>query len=532
MEKNLVSMARDLEKLRAEHTNAENRAHHNSGVASYNGGYPVQDGTYGTMSQQGYGDGYSMHSQEAVPTGNNLQQGANPGESDLNKSHAEANKYMTVQDGNSTYHSTNGNLVQDANLYRPPDWKPAQEWEMHKAPDGKPFYHNQLTGATQWEKPTSLDSQHYVQAAQVPGQVLEGGHFPSVQPNNQTQQEVSVAQMQQGGTPAQQQQLTQYAQPVQNAAQHAASYTAHPGPQMQQAGLYVQHPGVYMPHPGMYMQSGSHLQQPGVYMQQQLTQTPPVAGQIQQPGVPLVAPIPAPLGTQMQPPILPLQGQALQSTPSTQLPQVVHSPLNYAMPGVMAHQVPTQARGQVQHITQPSQLPPLMPTPVGQQPMQQSSLSQPNQISSSRPGAYSSQSPQRQQPNLQQSQAHPRTPAQAATSQPQSLPQGPSQPSHTPHVSAPPLIHPRPQISETPTPVKSAPLLPLTATSGPQGANLFVFGIPEDMGDKKLADLFSPYGSVVYAKVGVEKDTGRNRTYGKSSDIWLSFCFTLVHLLL
>jgi hypothetical protein len=36
-------------------------------------------------------------------------------------------------------------------------------------------------------------------------------------------------------------------------------------------------------------------------------------------------------------------------------------------------------------------------------------------------------------------------------------------------VSAPPLIHPRPQISETPSPVKSAPLLPLTATSGPQG---------------------------------------------------------------
>ncbi len=283
----------------------------------------------------------------------------------------------------------------------------------------------------------------WLQAAQVPGQVLEGGHVPSVQPNNQTQQEVSVAQMQQGGTPAQQQQLTQYAQPVQNAAQHAASYTAHPGPQMQQAGLYVQHPGVYMPHPGMYMQSGSHLQQPGVYMQQPLTQTPPVAGQIQQPGVPLVAPIPAPLGTQMQPPILPLQGQALQSTPSTQLPQVVHSPLNYAMPGVMAHQVPTQARGQVQHITQPSQLPPLMPTPVGQQPMQQSSLSQPNQISSSRPGAYSSQSPQRQQPNLQQSQAHPRTPAQAATSQPQSLPQGPSQPSHTPHgTSSTPSVSP------------------------------------------------------------------------------------------
>lgn len=43
-----------------------------------------------------------------------------------------------------------------------------------------------------------------------------------------------------------------------------------------------------------------------------------------------------------------------------------------------------------------------------------------------------------------------------------------------------------------------------------------MFGIPEDMGDKKLADLFTPYGTVIYAKVGVEKDTGRNRTYGMS----------------
>lgn len=34
------------------------------------------------------------------------------------------------------------------------------------------------------------------------------------------------------------------------------------------------------------------------------------------------------------------------------------------------------------------------------------------------------------------------------------------------------------------------------------------------MGDKKLADLFTPCGTVIYAKVGVEKDTGRNRTYG------------------
>lgn len=59
------------------------------------------------------------------------------------------------------------------------------------------------------------------------------------------------------------------------------------------------------------------------------------------------------------------------------------------------------------------------------------------------------------------------------------------------------------------------------------GAKLFVFGIPEDMGDKKLADLFSPYGTVMYSKVGVEKETGRNRTYGMSlgfSILSLLFC--------
>jgi len=55
------------------------------------------------------------------------------------------------------------------------------------------------------------------------------------------------------------------------------------------------------------------------------------------------------------------------------------------------------------------------------------------------------------------------------------------------------------------------------------GANLFVFGIPEDMGDKKLADLFTPYGTVIYSKVGVEKDTGRNRTYGMTPFFLLFF---------
>jgi myosin heavy subunit len=79
MEKNLVSMARDLEKLRAEQTNAENRARvHNSGVALYNGGYPVQDVTYATMPQQVYGDGYSMHPQMLYTLENGVPYAAAP----------------------------------------------------------------------------------------------------------------------------------------------------------------------------------------------------------------------------------------------------------------------------------------------------------------------------------------------------------------------------------------------------------------------------------------------------------------------
>jgi hypothetical protein len=50
------------------------------------------------------------------------------------------------------------------------------------------------------------------------------------------------------------------------------------------------------------------------------------------------------------------------------------------------------------------------------------------------------------------------------------------------------------------------------------------------MGDKKLADLFTPYGTVIYSKVGVEKDTGRNRTYGMNPSSCISSIFSSVTL--
>jgi predicted RNase H-like nuclease (RuvC/YqgF family) len=64
MEKNLVSMARDVEKLRAELTNAEKQQRLNPGGAgSYNGIFPSSDLSYNALQQQVFGDNYGLHSQ-------------------------------------------------------------------------------------------------------------------------------------------------------------------------------------------------------------------------------------------------------------------------------------------------------------------------------------------------------------------------------------------------------------------------------------------------------------------------------------
>ncbi|GBG59460.1 hypothetical protein CBR_g38484 [Chara braunii] len=49
---------------------------------------------------------------------------------------------------------------------------------------------------------------------------------------------------------------------------------------------------------------------------------------------------------------------------------------------------------------------------------------------------------------------------------------------------------------------------------GPPGANLFVFRIPDDFTDENLTQTFTPFGNVISARVGVEKESGRNRGFG------------------
>ena len=48
---------------------------------------------------------------------------------------------------------------------------------------------------------------------------------------------------------------------------------------------------------------------------------------------------------------------------------------------------------------------------------------------------------------------------------------------------------------------------------GPDGANLFVFHIPNDMNNGDLLRLFRPYGDVVSVRIVTERDTGRGKGY-------------------
>lgn len=44
---------------------------------------------------------------------------------------------------------------------------------------------------------------------------------------------------------------------------------------------------------------------------------------------------------------------------------------------------------------------------------------------------------------------------------------------------------------------------------GPNGSNLFVFHLPKSIADADLKTLFSPFGTIVSAKVGEARDRQR-----------------------
>lgn len=151
MEKSTFAMTREIERLRAELANADRRQH--AYLSASSGGTAAPSFQKSVQPVGVYENSYGT-SQEALK-----------GSSSENKSAANASKYGSGMEASDSLlpkpTSVNADLSGD--------------WSKHDAPNGRSFYYNVTTGATQWDKPSAMaagvdaNAVHQRQMQQVQG---------------------------------------------------------------------------------------------------------------------------------------------------------------------------------------------------------------------------------------------------------------------------------------------------------------------------------------------------------------------------